>query len=389
MGFAEFNYSHNGTRFQSSRVWQSLGNGSYVRTVNNFTDNLGNNLGTISSYVYGVGTNNLWISGQATSPTTPRGPTISRRIDVVLKGRIQFPAAMVAKGGINMNGNNVTTDSFDSTDPSKSTSHQYDPAKRQSNGDVATVDAITNSVIGVGNANIYGKALTGPSGSVTMGPNGSIGPLVNPYTSVAAATAAGYVRNDFQVDIPDATLPSGASSWPSVGSLGSATLASGTYKATDITSNNSHDTLVINGNVMIYVTGSVNVKGQITVNPNCSLTIYSAGNMSIGGNGVVNNSTSDFNVTFYGLPTCTSFTLHGNANWSGTVYAPEAAFSLSGGGNSGEFSGAVVGSSITMNGHVQFHYDEALCQLYSNNGYNLASWKSYRYDSTGGTWVSD
>jgi hypothetical protein len=82
---------------------------------------------------------------------------------------------MVAKQTINMNGNGILTDSFDSTNPNESTGGQYDSTKYQgTNGDVAVNSSIVNG-IGVGNANIYGTVNVGPGGSVAVGSNGGVG----------------------------------------------------------------------------------------------------------------------------------------------------------------------------------------------------------------------
>src|SRR5262245_23581453 len=66
-----------------------------------------------------------------------------------------FAKGMVAKGKIDMNGNNIETDSFDSADPGHSTGGDYDVAKRKDKGDVATNSGLVNS-LNAGNANIRG-----------------------------------------------------------------------------------------------------------------------------------------------------------------------------------------------------------------------------------------
>jgi hypothetical protein len=393
MGFAEFNnyYLVGSNGFSSARGWYNGGGGTYYRWVSSYTNGAGVVDGSVYAYVNGVGSAHPYLFAYGYCSTTPRGPVVYRAVECQLFRNSMFPAGMVAKGSINMNGNNVTTDSYDSTDLAKSTNSQYDASKRQANGDIATNNSIINSDVSLGNANIHGTVATGASGSVSMGPNGTIGPTFsNPATTVAQAQSSGWVRNDFAVDIPDVNLPSGASSWSSQGSLGNKTLSGGTYKATDITLK-GNDTLTINGNVSIYITGSKAIamggNGKIVVSNGATLTIYSAGDMSIAGNGIVNNSTSDMNVQLYGLPTCTSVSLQGNGNWSGIVYAPEAAFSMGGGGSSGQFSGGVVANTIDMNGEVVFHYDEALRNTFGGGAYNVASWKSYRW--TGSYWASD
>lgn len=391
MSFAEFNdyYRVGSNAFSSARGWSAASNG-YQR-VCLFTNAAGEEVGLITNNVGNPLSLNPYLQSQGYCTTTPRGPIIGRRVTCYIALNAQFPAAMVSKNKIDMKGNNIATDSYDSSDITKSTNARYDAAKKQSHGDVASTDTITNTVdISIGNANIYGQVLLSPSGSVTMGPNGSIGPYGSPDTTVAAAQADGNIRNDFSVSVPDVTLPAGASSWYYTGSLGNTTLSAGDYTASNISLNN-HDTLVINGAVRIYVTTSsgVSVKGQITVNPGSSLTVYSAGSLDIGGNGLVNNGDNAASTTFYGLPTCTSVSLHGNANWTGVVYAPEAAFTLGGGGSSGDFQGSIVARSVSLNGQVQFHYDEALRKGGPQANFNVDSWTSARWNSNGGGWIND
>src|SRR5205823_8492437 len=59
---------------------------------------------------------------------------------------------------------------------------------------------------------------------------------------------------------------------------------------------------------------------------------------------ILNDSGSAFNFSFFGLPSNKELKLSGNAAFTGTIYAPEAAFKLGGGGND---MYDFVGSSIT------------------------------------------
>ena len=57
------------------------------------------------------------------------------------------------------------------------------------------------------------------------------------------------------------------------------------------------------------------------------------------------------------------------------IYAPSAAFTLGGGGNNTyDFVGACVTQSAKMNGHYNFHFDEALKKLNSPTGYVVSAW---------------
>lgn len=65
----------------------------------------------------------------------------------------------------------------------------------------------------------------------------------------------------------------------------------------------------------------------------------------------------------------------GNGRLAAVVYAPNAAVSIKGGGNSGVIYGAIVGQTITMNGNGCFYYDEDLRDLDSQSGYRMVSWR--------------
>src|SRR4029079_14920037 len=130
---------------------------------------------------------------------------LARGVRVTTSGGGLFAKGLVAKGQINMNGNNLSTDSFDPADPSYSTGGQYDATKKKDHGDVATNSGLTNSV-SVGNADIYGKVSTGPGGSVSIGSNGAVGNKAwhdDGHTGIMT----GYVTDDMNVSFPDVAAP--------------------------------------------------------------------------------------------------------------------------------------------------------------------------------------
>ena len=391
-GIAEYNFwqYQAGTGFQSARGWTSLGGNSYSKTVANLADNGGNIVGTFYVKASNINTNNPTFQGVGTVTSGNfSGPSIARAVQVSLAPSPMFPLGLMSLTTIDMNGNNIYTDSYDSSNPTKSTGGQYDASKRQPNGNIGTDDTVINSV-SIGNANIYGTVQTGVGGTVTMGPNGSIGPsFSNPDTTVSQAQSDGWIQSDFDVSIPDVTLPSGLGSATPLGAINSGTsLGGGDYQATSI-SLGGHDTLNITGNVRIYVSGassiSISGNGSINIATNASLQIYVAGSVSIAGNGIANTPGSATSLELFGLPTSTSWNVNGNGQWDGTVYAPEAALTIAGGGSQGDVSGAFVTKSITLSGHTNFHYDESLKKTGPVVGYVAASWQELRLVS--GSWV--
>src|SRR6266566_2224273 len=63
---------------------------------------------------------------------------VSRTVQVTTQNKGVFAGAVLVRNTIDMNGNNVLTDSFDSTNPAKSTAGKYDPAKAGDKGDIGT-----------------------------------------------------------------------------------------------------------------------------------------------------------------------------------------------------------------------------------------------------------
>ena len=292
-----------------------------------------------------------------------------------------FTKGMFAKSIIDLKGNNVSSDSFDSSNPLYSTGGLFDPnpAKLRDNGDIATNAGITNS-ISSGNANIWGRAATGPGGSVYIGPNGAIGSKAW-NTGGNKGAQPGWVRDDMNVWVPDIDVPFTSGFTPTGGNIGSNhydyLLTSGDYVIDDLTLEGLKE-LYVTGNARLYVTTTFAIKGnsKITIAPGGNLELYMGGpTASIGGNGIANLTGNAGNFVYIGLPTNTALNFSGNGTFTGVVYAPSAAFSLGGSGNGvQDFIGSSVSNTVTMNGHFHFHYDEALKKSKWSRGYIPNSW---------------
>jgi len=292
-----------------------------------------------------------------------------------------FTKAMVAKDTIDLQGNNIKTDSFDSTNPLYSTNGFYDPNpnKLKDNGDIATNSGIINS-INVGNADIWGHASTGPNGSVAVGANGAVGSKAW-HMGGNNGVEPGWVKDDMNVAFPDITAPFTSGFNPSSGSVGGTNytyvLGDGNYIMGSLRMSGQNK-MYINGHAILYVTNSISLSGQsqIIIGSGKSLKIYMKGaSASIGGNGIANSTGNAANFAYLGLPTNTSLTFGGNAAFTGVVYAPNANFTLGGGGNNSyDFIGSSVTKTVTMNGHFNFHFDEALNNSQWHRGYIAVSW---------------
>jgi hypothetical protein len=310
----------------------------------------------------------------------PRGTWLSRTIRVDARPRLTFPVKgpMIVLQTYNANGNNVNTDSFNSTNGA------YNPASAGTNGDVVCFTTNANSII-VGNGNIHGTVRTPPGGvqgvTATIGSNGSVGD--NPWVNGGhAGFETGHFQDDFTAAaFPDAGLPN-VPSWNTP--LGSNTVGGVAYANVFNGGNYAMSSLsgsvYVNGNVVLKVTSSINLSGSdvINISSNSTLTIYMSGaTTSINGNGVANSSGRASAFAYYGLPSNTTINITGNGSFAGTIYAPEADFNLKGSGKTAydDFTGASVTKTTTMSGNFNFHYDESLSLLTTLGGYDASSWK--------------
>jgi hypothetical protein len=113
--------------------------------------------------------------------------------------------AMVAKHTINMNGNGITTDSYDSGNMLLSNYGQYDPNHVGDKGDIASNDTITNAISG-GNANIFGHVQTGPNGGAGIN-QGEIGSHSYQASHPNGSIEPGWYSHDSNFTFPDTPLP--------------------------------------------------------------------------------------------------------------------------------------------------------------------------------------
>lgn len=288
-----------------------------------------------------------------------------------------FTKGMVAKGIIDMNGNNVQTDSFDS---STAPGGVYSAAAAHDNGDVATNARIQNA-LNAGQADIYGHGSTGPGGSIAVGANGGVGSkswvLAHP-----GQIQPGWSSSDMNVSFPNVPVPfSGGYSTPTSGTVGGVSytyvLNNGNYLISSV-SLTGNQNIYVAGDAVFYVTGDFKMAGQsqLIIANGATLKLYVAGaTTSIGGNGVANNSGKASSFAYWGLPTNTSLSFSGNGAFVGTIYAPSADFTLGGGGNdTQDFIGASVTGTVKMNGKFNFHYDELLGRIGPSRGFIVSSW---------------
>jgi hypothetical protein len=277
----------------------------------------------------------------------------------------------VARQNVIFIGNSVHIDSYDSADPLHD--NPLDPNEIKANGDVASADGLVD----VGNANINGKIKTGPGGSYSFGVNGWAGPIG--WTGPGLYSPAWY-QNDFRFVLADVKPPFNPVFTPSpTSTLISVPGPNGTnywnltsgdyyYGGTPPPSVLNNLNIVVSGNVRLWMTGDFkpNTSQEIFIGPNSSLKLYvgnTTGAVTSAEFGSVNTTTGSKAAVFqyFGLPNNTNVTWGGNQAFKGTIYAPNAGFTVGGSGSTiYDYQGACVARSVLLNGHFNFHYDEDL-----------------------------
>ena len=344
-------------------------------------DRTANGWGAASGGLYGPMSRDLSVGSYKVVYTTETLPTIyctgyvripslsatlMRTVRVNTTNVPLFTVAMAARGNINMSGNGVATDSYNSSLASLSTGGQYDSSKTSTNGDVASLSGIVD----VGNANINGTVYLGPTATDQIKNNG---------------TVTGGTENDFNFNFPDVVLPQ--TIWqPAVPVPRVIDGVLYNYVFDGLTGNGDFTIPNLTGNVYVGTNTHVRLKLTGTASPTNvrvagmganagSLLIYDDGpSFTLSGNSVVDGGIPE-NLSFFGTTNNTTINLSGNATFKGTIYAPEANFSLGGGGNNTyDVMGAIVANTVTLNGHFNFHFDEALLSTGPLRGYAANSW---------------
>ena len=286
-------------------------------------------------------------------------------------------AALAALRTIDLQATNIFIDSFDSSDPNYSSGAQYDPTKNKDGGDAVTVSN-SNNIVKIGNALIMGHVQTGPGGTWSIEPTGSVGSKAW-VQGANTGIQPGYASDDMIRAFPDVQYPNyiyGFPTWmtslPAGGTVDGQTYNhvvsnNGFYQ---ISGNSFSGSIYLgtNANAVIWITSSVNnFSNLVTIAPEgATLRIYLASTFTERGNGNFNNTSEKAqNLYLFGLPTCTSINLAGDGNFTGVIYAPEATLNL--GTNTTAavhvLTGACMGKNIFVTGNVNFHFDENLKQV--------------------------
>jgi Tfp pilus assembly protein PilX len=305
-----------------------------------------------------------------------RLPQVARSIEC-LAGSVRarrFTRGLAVQNAITMSGGAII-DSFDSTDPAKSTGGRYDPAKRQDRADIATNSS--GDLSDLNGCEVRGSAYS--NGGAIQDPGGVVG----------------AVFDNFSTNIPEVTTPV----WGTINVTPSAisnptgglTLAGGpagtpqNYKVTTLALTTAANSLTLAPHVVgqqsfvnIWITGGLSVTGTafIQLEPGVHATFYVEDNIAVGGGGIVNGTGLARNLQVFGVNPASgtrTISITGSADFIGVINAPAHDLSLSG---TGGYSGAAIARSATIISTSGYHYDESLADLSVGppERYEYASW---------------
>jgi len=321
-----------------------------------------------------------YVSGPLSSPILKR--TVKVLAQPITKNTPS--GGMVVSDTVDFKGFGINIDSFESTNLALFPGGIYNSSNAMDHAQVSTTSRQTN-VMNLGNGKVKGAIHTGPNANAQIGAQGIVGDMafVN-NGSNAGKIEANHQTHDASQTYADATLPdTGNLVWqaavPGTNVINGVTY---TYSLSDARpwkiANLSGKVYVSKPGVKLWVQNSLNIGSgdQILIPSGNSLSMFvSAGQATIGGNGVINVSGASSSFQYYGLPTNTNMTFSANAAFVGLIYAPEAVFTLGGGGNNiYDFIGASITKSVKMNGHFNFHYDEASNTYLQLFGYSAITW---------------
>jgi hypothetical protein len=332
---------------------RNLADGSYTTTFQ-FNGN------SLLATIYSTGVVSVPISGS----------TVTRAVKVLAHKESSFNVGMGAVLNVTGNGNSISVSSWNSYDTNNIqdyNGHYTDPTYHPvgytgTNGDVAVQEGFAN----LGNQNIYGNLYLGPDAT---------------YATKGIIT--GTVYKDWNINFDDATMPTTDTNgnsivWtPAPGNSSHTFTNSGYYVVTDSGSISVDPGVVV---TLKITTGNWNPPsltiGGDTTNAG---TVYAyhdpgpSGSVDLNGiGGAANNRPENF--MYFGLPGVTKIKWSGATTFIGVIYAPDTDITLSGGGSGNNIIGALIGKSVTLNGHYDIHYDLALARFFSR-GYVVISWQ--------------
>jgi hypothetical protein len=338
----------------------------------------------------------IYSTGYVAGPISSPALTRSVRIKTKPKTATMVNGSMIVKSTIDFKGNGVGSDSFNSSDTNHWPGGIYTNISswysNMDHGDITTLSSKANMVT-INSGSVKGVIHTAPGGLASVGSSASVGDnaWVNSGT---LGLEAGHELADATNSYPDATLPDlGGLTWtPAISTVsvtinGTNAVSKGDYgysfgKTSPnfqyINDSTKIDVIYVQKAGMILRVDNItfSTKAVIYIAPGASLALYvTEPTFALSGQGVINTTGVARNFQYYGLPSNTQINLGASTDFVGEIYAPEAAFTLNGGGNSIiNFVGTSITYSSTLNGHFNFHYDQNASVDLQLFGYRAYTW---------------
>jgi hypothetical protein len=296
-------------------------------------------------------------------PMPGTGTFLSRTVRVGTTNQSVFFAGLVVRTAIELNGNNVLVDSYDSR------IGKYNPLTAGDNGDVACVNGIGDALYS-GNADIYGTVYTGPTASLRVGPEGGVGTHAWRALGNNGVQPDHWVK-DFNMSFPEVTAPFNAAPPPVGGSYNGTNydnlLGSGNYMTSQLIGKT-----IVTGTATILVTDIIDLQaGSLEIVAGASLTIYMAGATTKIGT-AINGNNSPSSLYYYGLAGNKKIDIKSDGGaFSAAIYAPYAELFING---ASQLFGAAMVNTARLVGNCQMHFDEAL-RGGPDDGLVITSWE--------------
>jgi hypothetical protein len=313
----------------------------------------------------------IWSTGYVSAPI--KGGYIGRLVKVQAIPGPSFGQGITSKGDISLSGG-AYMDSY------AVTNGVYDmvatgEAVALTDTNVAGAISLNGSPYIEGYVETGAGPMTGSGATLTTIGGGIVGDtnyIASGGGSGSPNVEAGHYSNNANFQFTDISAPSFTSYYTSFMTLGSSNIAGVSGQTSYYQVSSLSTPLYIYGNVTMYLTAAstkiTGSSGYIDITTNSTLTLYLAGAIDIEGGGVINGNGRANALTIYGLPTCTSITYGGGANFIGVVDAPEANFAFNGNESA---IGAFVVNSCSVKGTGGVHWDSSLS---SNGGFLINNW---------------
>ena len=328
------------------------------------------------------------------TPFGGREPPIEKSIKVILSKNGVLPKGVVAKLGINWNGHPFADSFISNATPGLPPFAPWTAGTARDNTTLASL----GGVIDLSQGTVSGNVMTGPG--VTVTGNGTItgqqiGNFSYDFTMPGHSNPSGTTLNN--VTTLPATLPQVDGSGAIIDTPyveGGKTYYYYYVNPTGTTNCVIGDTTITPGKNVVIVARNTRMETGFKVPASSnsagaligSAKIYMDGPITMSGNDSINMQTTPGRSWAGALEVYTTTTsdcvISGNAQFMGCIFAPNAEIRGNGGGNDqADLIGSFVAKTIRSNGHLNFHFDEALGTTTSAKPWGLALWRELQTPS--------